>query len=181
MKLEDGKLRLLKEADLDRVLKWRNSERIHRNMFTDHKISLEEHHRWFENLDQQKSKYLVFEFYNKPVGLVCFTNIDKYNNICSWGFYLGETDVPQGTGILMGYLALSWVFQELKIRKVCSKVFTYNISSIKYHKKLGFVEEGRLVKHFKKAGNYEDIIVLALFSDKWKEISQRIKRRFFIQ
>jgi hypothetical protein len=58
---------------------------------------------WFLNYQQ------------RPAGLVCFyRDCDRYNKRCSWGFYLGEFDVPSGTGLLMGYLSMEYVFKVLR-------------------------------------------------------------------
>ena len=105
-KREDYQLRPLQESDLEMVLSWRNSERVRANMYTDHIISLEEHQTWFKKIkDEPTVDYLICEFQNHPIGLVNFTNIDKNNNKCYWGFYLGETTTPLGGGgALPGFL-----------------------------------------------------------------------------
>jgi len=166
MQINAGKLRLMQKEDLRKILHWRNSERIRKNMFTDHIISEEEHLTWFNSFNREKNTYLIFEFNNRPVGMVYFTDIDKYNSKCYWGFYLGETGLPKGTGLLMGSLGLEFAFNDLKIRKLCSEAFAFNESSIKFHKKLGFIQEGYLVEHIKKDGCYEDVIVFTLFNKK---------------
>lgn len=155
---------------MQKVLEWRNSNRIRANMFTDHCITCEEHQIWFDKVNQSKSDiYKIFEFQGRPLGLVCFTNIDRKNNRCHWGFYLGEENLPKGTGLLMGYLGVKYAFEDLGIRKLCSEVFAFNISSIKFHKKLGFKEEGFFSKHVFKSGNYEDVILFALFDEDWSK------------
>jgi len=170
MDLKDGGLRPINEEDLDMVLAWRNSDRVRLSMFSTHVITEEEHRKWYFNLDYNTCRYLVFEYRQRPVGLVNFTKIDRCNNRCSWGFYLGETDVPPGTGLLMGYLSMEYVFKSLNIRKLCSQVLGNNQRSIRYHHKLGFKEEGRLLKHVFHNGVYVDVIVLALFNDDWEGV-----------
>lgn len=41
--MEEYSVRPLEEKDLRLVLDWRNSERVHSKMLTDHKITWEEH------------------------------------------------------------------------------------------------------------------------------------------
>ncbi len=166
----EGHLRTLQAEDLDMVLKWRNSDWVRLNMFSTHVIAEEEHRNWYFNLDYNTCQYLVFEYLRRPVGLVSFTEIDRNNNRCNWGFYLGETDLPQGPGLLMGYLSMEYVFTELNIRKLCSQVLGNNETSITYHHKLGFKEEGRLLKHVLHNEIYVDVIVLALFRDEWEGV-----------
>lgn len=165
------RLRRIEERDLEKVLKWRNSERIRSNMYNDHIITIDEHIAWYKRVEQESNNsYMIFELCEHPVGVVNFTNLDKVNRKCLWGFYLGEENVPCGTGMIMGHLGLTYAFSNLKVRKVCGEVFAFNLSSINFHKRLGFVEEGRLVKHVLKNGRYEDIILFALFEEDWEKM-----------
>ena len=50
-----GYLRMLEYRDLDLVLQWRNTDRIRKNMFSDHIISVDEHYQWFSSLDKKKT------------------------------------------------------------------------------------------------------------------------------
>jgi|688.fasta_scaffold560825_2 UDP-4-amino-4,6-dideoxy-N-acetyl-beta-L-altrosamine N-acetyltransferase len=177
---EDYKLRPIQEIDIERVLDWRNSDRVRVNMYTDHIIGIEEHRAWFERMQHNENMlYLICEFKDHPIGLVCFTDIDRYNHNCFWGFYLGETDVLQGSGSSMEFLALEYAFDILKIRKLCCEVFDFNEKVIKLHKKFSFVEEGRFIRHRMKNGNYHDIVFLALFREIWQENKEKIARVVF--
>lgn len=164
---EDFNLREIEKYDLELILKWRNSERIRTNMFTDHIITMQEHAKWFERIKHDSnSLVLIFEKKTNPLGLVSFTGIDKKNSKCNWGFYLGEINLP-GTGTIMGYLGLNYAFEKLKIRKVCGEVFAFNSASIKFFNKLGFIEEGRLRKHILKNGIFEDVVLFGLLKEEW--------------
>ena len=166
---EDYRLRPVEEADLAKVLEWRNSERIRANMYTDHIISVDEHRRWFRNLrEDRRLVCLVFEYLGRPAGMVNFTGIDEANGKSQWGFYLGETDLPRGTGTVMGLLGLEYAFEILKIRKVCGEAFAFNSASLNFFGRLGFAEEGRFARHVLKNGRYEDVVSFALFREDWE-------------
>lgn len=168
MKISDGKLRSLEKDDLELLFNWRNSERIRASMFSDHIITREEHYSWFSSLKDKEVVYLIFELNNQAVGLSDFTDIDYVNNRCWWGFYLGENNLPRGTGLLMGYWSMEYAFSKIKIRKLCSNVLSKNTVSINYHKKLGFTEEGVFRQHIKKGNQYEDIVYLSQFDFEWQ-------------
>lgn len=179
-KRESYHLRPLEESDLEKVLAWRNSERIRTNMYTDHIISIQEHKAWFEVAQLDKnSRYMIFELQGRPIGFVSFTNVDQKNNKCYWAFYIGEEDIPPGTGAFMEFFAIEYAFEVLKIRKLCCEVFVFNSSVIKLHNKFGFTEEGRFVKHILKNNTYEDVISLALFNNAWGNISNRLQKVLF--
>lgn len=175
------KLRPLTESDLATVLAWRNSERVRENMYTDHAISMEEHRGWFEKQRSSSGpdKYLIFESTGRPLGFVSFTRFNIASGVCYWAFYLGETDVPRGTGAIMEYMAIEYAFRDLNIRKLCCEVFTFNAPVIKLHHKFGFTEEARLKEHMLKNGKYEDIVSLALFQRDWKDLCSNLYKLCF--
>lgn len=174
------RLRLIEEADLEKMLEWRNSERIRAVMFNDQLIPMDDHRAWFERLKLEKNAIcLIFEIKGTPVGVVNVVQIDKRNSRCFWGFYLGETGTPAGSGSVMGYCALEYIFEVLGFQKLCAEVLASNLKSIEFHKKLGFIEEGIFVKHVLKNNKYEDVIAMAHFNEKWIKIKGRLKNHYF--
>ncbi|MFZ5632095.1 MAG: UDP-4-amino-4,6-dideoxy-N-acetyl-beta-L-altrosamine N-acetyltransferase [Bacillota bacterium] len=166
----------MEKADLEKVLEWRNSDRIRAVMFTDRLITMDEHRAWYEGIkNDENTLCFIFEVQGSPAGVVNVVGIDRRNGRCSWGFYLGEAGAPRGTGTAMGLLALEYVFEVLGLRKLCGEVLASNTKSIEFHKKLGFVEEGRFIKHVLKDGKYEDVVAMALFNEDWVRIKQRLK------
>ncbi len=177
---EDYILRPIEEKDLGKVLAWRNSDRIRANMYTDHKITMDEHKAWFKGLkEKQNSVYMVFELNQRPIGLVYFKDIDQKNEKCLFGFYLGEDDLPRGTGTIMGVLGLKYVFENLDIRKLYGEAFAFNQSSINFFRRLGFTEEGRFTKHVLKSGKYEDVVIFALFKEDWQSNRDKLDKIAF--
>jgi len=156
--------------DKNLILQWRNSDRVRSNMYSDQLISQEEHEEWFTRaLVDRNSVYLVFLYELRPIGFISFTNISAVRTRCYWAFYLGEVDVPRGSGTVMEFYALDYAFLTLKIRKLCCEVFSFNNGVIKLHRKFGFVQEGLFVEHYKKNEEYEDIVCLAKFASSWAE------------
>jgi len=173
-------LRPIEERDLDTVLGWRNSERVRSNMYTDHEITFDEHREWFARLQKEPvPTFMILEFQGRPIGVIQVTQIDRRNNKCHWGFYIGDPGAPPGSGTALGYLGLNYIFDVLKIRKLCAEAFVFNSASVKYHKRLGFIEEGCLVKHILKNGRYEDIVSFALFEEDWVRHRMRIEELYF--
>lgn len=181
MKREDFHLQPVEERDLQLILSWRNSERIRAYMYSDHLITPEEHRVWFEKLkqDQRDIFFLVFYYQTHPVGIVQFNNIDNQIKKCEWGFYIGEENVPKGTGAVMGLLGLEYIFEKHHIHKVYGESFVFNQPSIKFHSKLGFQQEALFQKHVLKNGKYEDVIVFGLLRENWlKQKSTLVKNIF---
>jgi UDP-4-amino-4,6-dideoxy-N-acetyl-beta-L-altrosamine N-acetyltransferase len=151
-------------------------------MYTDHVITREEHLRWFERLQSEPlALSLIFEISAKAVGIVNVSRMDRVNNTCNWGFYLGETDVPKGCGTIMGFLGLEYLFETLKIRKVIGETFVFNQASIAFHEKLGFTREGYFRRHVLKNGDYQDILAFGLFAEQWRALKPELERKLFLR
>ena len=73
---------------------------------------------------------------------------------------------------------MNYIFEVMKIRKLCAEAFAFNSASVNFHKRLGFIEEGRLVKHILKNGRYEDIISFALFEEDWVRHRSRVEELY---
>lgn len=163
------RLRKLQKGDLERVLIWRNSDRIRSQMYSDEIISLKNHLAWFERADQDptKTNYL-FELNGKPAGVISVTGIDLHHRKCYWGFYLGEENLPKGTGFAMGRLALDEIFSVLQMEKVYGEVFDFNEASIAFHRKLGFRQEGLLREHAFKNNARRNVILFGLLKREYE-------------
>jgi UDP-4-amino-4,6-dideoxy-N-acetyl-beta-L-altrosamine N-acetyltransferase len=161
------RLRRMERSDLDVVLRWRNSERIRQAMYTDHVITRDEHYAWFEQVTRDNvTMHFVFEYEKRPLGVVNVVGIDRRHLRCVWGFYIGEEAAPPGSGLAMGYLALEYLFEKEGLHRVMGEAL--NEASIKFHRRLGFVEEGRLVDHVVKNGRYTDVISFAIIDRVWR-------------
>lgn len=160
-------LRPMVQSDLSQVLEWRNSERVRQNMYSDHSITTNEHEKWFASLDPECTEYMVMELEGTPVALSYFTRIDSVNSMCEWGFYLGSSELPRGTGTIMGYLSLERAFGEKEIRKVYAEVLEFNKSSYRFFERLGFHLDGRLRKHINRNDSYVDVMLYSMLSDEW--------------
>ncbi|MEE9443824.1 MAG: UDP-4-amino-4,6-dideoxy-N-acetyl-beta-L-altrosamine N-acetyltransferase [candidate division Zixibacteria bacterium] len=172
--------RPIERRDLELVLKWRNSDRIRENMYTSHVISFDEHLKWFEKIStENKTLHFIFEVDNIPLGVVNITNIDNDNKKCVWGFYIGAENAPQGCGSAMGFFALEHLFEKLGFHRVVGEAFAFNADSVKYHKRLGFIEEGVFYDYVIKDEKYEDIVTLAILEDRWREIKPSLIKKFF--
>ncbi|MFS0694392.1 GNAT family N-acetyltransferase [Streptomyces nitrosporeus] len=91
---------------------------------------------------------------------------------------VGETDSRAGrfrTGVGIGRehrrkgyaaeavgLVLTYMFAEQRYNKCEVEVFAFNDASLALHRRLGFVEEGRLRQHEFFAGAYHDVVLLGV-------------------
>lgn len=177
LSLADYSVRPIQENDLPILLEWRNSDRVHSEMLTDHKISEEEHYRWFrKNNALDIPMHLIFKYHDRSIGYVGFSDCDFMNQRCSIGSYLGETEnVPVDAGMIIDYLGINYLFQFTKFNKVWSYVFLYNKRACKLNKFIGYTEEGILREHFFKNDKLEDVYVFSILRNEWGRKAEFIR------
>ena len=165
-------LRKLEPGDLKMILHWRNSPEVRHYMYNQEKISVDSHNAWFEkNAEDSSKELLVFESEGEPQG---FVNISKNgNNIADWGFYT-KPNAEKGMGSRLGSCALNYAFEVMQLHKLCGEVIAYNQGSIRFHKKLGFHQEGILRDQYFDGNEYHDVIHFGLLGSEWKE-EERVK------
>lgn len=170
--LEKAQLKDITLEDLRMVLEWRNQEFIREMMFDNDIITIEQHTKWFNHLQDDRSAITkVFYYDGIPYGVLNITNIDLLNRTCEWGFYIGNQTAPKGMGTILGYSALHYIFYDLEIQGLSAKVLDYNSKSIHFHKKLGFLYEGILSEALIKKGESVNIHLFSYSKSRWNEKS----------
>ena len=159
-------LRRMTQADLRRVLNWRNHPEVRRYMYTQHEITLDEHRKWFESASFDDTRHLlIFEKDKEPLGFINISEM-KSGGIADWGFYLSP-QAPKGTGQELGESALNYAFKDASLHKICGQVLGFNQRSIEFHLRLGFKQEGILrYQHF-DGQNYHDVVCVGLLASEW--------------
>jgi UDP-4-amino-4,6-dideoxy-N-acetyl-beta-L-altrosamine N-acetyltransferase len=176
-------LRDLTPNDRETIRHWRNDPEIRKHMYTDHEISPDEHRAWFSRILQDSTcKYWVIVCDAEDVGLVHVSNIDTRNRRCYWGFYaIGPKVRGKGVGGFAEFSVLCFVFDNLKMQKLCCEVLASNQAVINMHKKFGFAQEGVFRKHVLKGDGFADVVCLAMLQEEWHakraEIEPKLKAR----
>lgn len=164
--MQTCRVRKMEMSELERVLEWRNHPDVRKYMYTQHKISLEEHSKWFQTAScDDKRHLLIFENIEEPLGFINITEV-KHGGIADWGFYLSP-DAPKGTGQALGKSALDYAFQKAGFYKVCGQALGFNQRSIDFHLKLDFKQEGILRDQHFDGQNYHDVVCFGLLASEW--------------
>ena len=171
----------LQFEDLEVVREWRNSAEVSQYMYTENQISKEQQEKWFENVHNDDScKYWIIEYEGEKLGVANIVDIDKRNSRCNWGFYLGNTNFRgKGIGAKVEFNILNYVFEELKLNKLCGEVFSFNQKVVEMHEKFGFRREGFLRNHISKNNKFHDIVAIGLLSSEWFQIKNEVEKRIY--
>lgn len=159
-------IRPMESDDLEMVLTWRNHPEIRRYMLSQHVITFDEHRDWFERVSNDETKrLLIVQEGPLALGFVQFFGVAS-RAIADWGFYAAP-EAAKGSGAKLGAVALTFAFQELQLHKVCGQALGFNEASKRFHRSLGFREEGRLREQHLIGGAYHDLICFGLLSNEW--------------
>lgn len=176
MKLEFQNILEVNNELLESVRIWRNKKSISNYMFTNHKITKEEHKRWIEKLRMKNTaKSWVIKYKLKPVGLASIFNIDYENKTTDWGFYIANESLRgKGIGSAVLYCLMEYVFEKMKFEKMVTNVLGNNHIAIGLYEKFGFVKEGIMKEKLVRDQKEIDVFLMSIKKEKWNKIKERI-------
>ena len=179
--MKDIELVPLTENDIELVREWRNSPEVSQYMYTEDPISKEQQEKWFKKISQEEtSKYWIIKYDNNKIGVANLADIDRRNSKCFWGFYLGDSSIRgQGIGAKIEYNVLKYVFEEIKLNKLCGEVFSFNEKVVKMHEKFGFRREGYLRNHIQKSNKFHDVVVIGLLAVEWNQVKDVLRKKIY--
>jgi len=169
-------LRPFKRSDISYFLNWFNDPEIvqYLDMYLPMTEMSEE--KFIEELGTTRARsdvLFVIEAIEgdstKPIGNCGLHQISPKDHDAIFGIIIGEKDYwSKGYGVEAARLLINYGFQQLNLHRISSAAVAFNERSIKLHKKLGFVEEGRLRQAMFKNGQYHDRLEFGLLREEWK-------------
>lgn len=171
----------LREADLEMVMDWRMRPYITKFMNTDPVLTIEGQKEWFDSIkDRDDQINWIINVDEKPVGLINVFDIDRTNSRCSWGYYIAEKDARSlQLALYLEWSLYDYVFDTLKIHKLCNETFVENEQVVKMHIMCGGKEDGVMRDHIYKNGTYHDVSVGSILAEEWFEKRYNTKYEHF--
>lgn len=166
-------LRPISLADTDNIVKWRNTDFVKKNLYTQKELTLEQHieyyHRFIET--GKIAQFIIcFQNYddNVDIGTTFLKNIDEYSKKAEFGIFIGEEDaIGKGFGKSATKQTLDYAFSELGLNRVYLSVFADNTSAIHAYQNSGFIIEGILKQDFFREDGYADVVIMGITHDSW--------------
>ncbi|AZV47273.1 UDP-4-amino-4,6-dideoxy-N-acetyl-beta-L-altrosamine N-acetyltransferase [Nautilia sp. PV-1] len=131
------------------VLKWRNHPEIRKWMYNKNEISLEEHLKFIDTLENSNKIYLKVD----DLGVVNFIIFKDYVDL---GIH--KNPVKKSVGNILLKFAIDYAFDYLNTKKIILYVFENNEKAISLYKKFGFKETDRK----------DNLIKMELINADWK-------------
>ncbi|MEQ7007689.1 GNAT family protein [Actinopolymorpha sp. B17G11] len=98
----------------------------------------------------------------RPVGWLGTTDVDKNAGVFSYGITIGGEYQRRGYASGAIGLVLRYMFGERRFQKCDVDMYAYNTASLRLHKKLGFIEEGRRRRRQFFAGAYHELVLMGM-------------------
>ena len=159
-------LRPIEDGDTDRIVAWRNQERVRNNFIYQKPFTREGHQNWMRTkvAAGEVVQFIICEKdTGRPVGSVYFRDIDRENQKAEYGIFIGEADAAgKGIGTETARLAVAYARDELKLHKLMLRVFADNVGAVKSYENAGFVKEAYLKDEIRQNGRYRDLLLMAV-------------------
>lgn len=157
----------LSDEERSMVLAWRNSDAVRPHMFTDHRISPEEHAAFIGRLRAGDDFYwLVIGADGCGAGVIYLNRVDRRNAHAYLGLYANPERRVSGTGRVLIGLLKRLSFETAGLHTLKLEVIADNGRAIELYRKSGFETEGRLVEFVRKDGCWKDVVVMGIRNER---------------
>jgi len=157
--LDNFNLRDVSDNDHEWLVELHNDPAVLRNITNPSPITLKSHLKWFKHLSKNQLRK-IFCVNDSRVGFCKFYSVDNHNHNCVLGADIHKDYRGHGYAKHMWRLMLEHCFEELQLYRVSLTVAEYNVRAIHIYTKMGFIEEGRLIKSLLRDGTYYDQVCM---------------------
>jgi RimJ/RimL family protein N-acetyltransferase len=109
------------------------------------------------------------------VGTMNVHDVDQINGTFCYGVGINPQHKGNGYAAEAAVLALRFMFDERRFQKCTVRVYDYNSASQSLHRKLGFVEEGRLRRSLFLGGDYHDMLLYGMTAEEFHALYPELK------
>ncbi|MFK0050042.1 GNAT family N-acetyltransferase [Streptomyces sp. NPDC090741] len=110
----------------------------------------------------------------ETVGAVGSHQADARSGWFEYGITIGAEHRRKGYAAEAAVLLLRFMFAEHRYHKCQVRIFAHNEASLALHRRLGFVEEGRLRELVYLSGRHHDVVMMGLLADEFAELHSMI-------
>lgn len=104
------------------------------------------------------------------VGAIGSHRADPRAGWFEYGVTIGADHRRNGYAAEAVLILLRYMFGERRYHKCLARVFAHNEASLALHRRLGFVEEGRLRDHVFFGGRHHDLVMTGMLADEFARL-----------
>ena len=164
-------IRPITKNDTENIVKWRNSNFVKNNLYSQDDISIESHNAYFDKYILTKKCYQFIIELNEDnhtydIGTVFLKNIDDNNYKCELGIFIGEKNfLGKGYGKEATKKAVEFAFDILKMHKVYLTVLEKNCDAIRSYINSGFKIEGTLIDEYCRNNEFFNVVIMSCINN----------------
>lgn len=162
-------LRKITLQDTSNIVKWRNSDEVRKNLFTQDDLTAEMHINWFHSKVETGlcAQYIIQVLdgdIRKDIGTTFIKGIDTEKKEGEFGIFIGETDFRGKHLAECATRAILKIgFEELLLTQIYLSVFEDNIAAIKAYQNAGF----HLSTQYESVVNNKKVLMMVINRDEW--------------
>lgn len=167
-------LRPLAPEDTDNIVRWRNSDDVRKNLFSQDMITPDQHMAYYKKyVESGKCLQYVIEMHSGSksidVGTIFIKDVDKKSSKGEFGIFIGEP-IARGAGLAKKATIeiLKIAFDELKFNKLYLTLFADNVPAFRTYLATGFRFEGVMREEFCNNGTFIDILRMGITKTDWQ-------------
>lgn len=169
------RLRAVEPGDWEYFRRWDHDTEAARLGYRIHMPVSEHANREFAEQASKDSqdhnrRFMIETLAGEPVGSLNVHGTDPRDGTFEYGISLAREHWGKGYGREAILLVLRYYFDELRYQKALALVYSYNATSLAMHRKLGFVEEGRLRRAKYTNGEFHDSLLLGMLAEEFHDL-----------
>ncbi|MBN1921031.1 MAG: GNAT family N-acetyltransferase [Anaerolineae bacterium] len=135
--------------------------------------SLAQSRQWAEKRATEEAKNDEFFFAVEAIegilaGIINTHSCDRRVGCFKYGVSIAPAFRGRGYAAEAVLLVLRYFFDELHYQKVTADVYAYNLTSTRFHERLGFVQEGRIRRVVFSQGQHFDMLVFGMTVEEFR-------------
>lgn len=114
---------------------------------------------------------------DQVVGAINTHSVEQVNGTFMFGIGVAPEHKGHGYAAEAVLLLMRYMFEERRFQKCESGLYAYNEASMALHRKLGFVQEGRLRRRAYLAGEFHDVVLFGMTIEEYREMYPKLRPR----
>lgn len=157
-------LRKLSLYDTAKIVKWRNSTEVKKNLYSQEDITEEQHINYYHKYVESGR---IVQFIIVVDGIDCGTaflkNIDNQKKEAEFGIFIGEPEYRgKGISTIVTQRLVKFGFNVLALRRIYLTVFEENIPAIKGYLRAGFAKVRLIEKGYCRNDVFYNIVEMSI-------------------
>ena len=168
-------IRPIELEDTENIVRWRNTDSVRKNLYTQEELKPEQHIAYFQNVVRQGkcAQFIISVNENgmeKDIGTVFIKNIDHKSHNGEYGIFIGEESARgKGYAKRATRLILDHGFSVLKLHRIYLTVMADNHPAVKAYEGCGFQREGVMRDEYLRDDGYVDVVLMAILQEDWEK------------